>query len=94
MALAGGNLAPSESSPLRTMDFVTDSAGSLLPSVNARLPDSKPDIVLVPAYFDPVTHNEDYSFRRLPIAVDALRACDCLVGLEAETEMLLSRPRT
>jgi hypothetical protein len=65
----------------------------LLPSVIAdseeRLPDSRPDIVLDPAQFDPVTHNEDYSFRRLPVAVDALRAGDCLAGSEAEMEMLL-----
>ena len=66
---------------------------SLLPSVMAdseeRLPDSRPDIVLDPAPFDPVTHDEDYSFRRLPVAVDALRTGDCLAGSEAETEMLL-----
>jgi hypothetical protein len=65
----------------------------VLPSVIAdseeRLPDSRPDIVLDPSQFDPVTHNEDYSFRRLPVAVDALRAGDCLAGAEAETEMLL-----
>jgi hypothetical protein len=65
----------------------------MLPSVIAdseeRLPDSRPDIVLDPAQFDPVTYNEDYSFRRLPVAVDALRPGDCLAGSEAETKMLL-----
>ena len=66
---------------------------SLLPSVIAdseeRLPDCRPDIVLDPAPFDPMTHDEDYSFCRLPVAIDALRAGDCLAGSEAETEMLL-----
>lgn len=54
------------------------------------LPDSRPDKVLDPAPFDPVTHDEGYSFCRHLVAVDALWAGDCLAGSEAETEMLLS----
>ena len=45
--------------------------------------------VLDPTQFRPVTHNEDYSFHRLPIDANVLRGGDCLAGSESEKEMLL-----